>query len=111
MSQNKLVFYCPDADLRMGYDGLTSVARKAGVDLSNLPLGHYAAFVNRAQNKVKLCTQNDVTAYLRLRKGRLDPRVIQHLPNYFNGGEIAYDKAMAKMLRQQFPEWFKPASA
>lgn len=105
---NKLVRYFPNSDLRMGYDGLYLKAKKQGLDLSNLPQGHFVAFVNTGMNKVKLCTQNDVLAYLR-RTHKIDPRVIQHLPEYFNGQTLDYDKATEKMLRKSFPKWFEKA--
>lgn len=102
---NKLVRYFPDADLRQGYDGLYKAAKKEGVNMLELPKGHFVAFVNRHKNKVKLCAQNDVLAYLRS-KSKIDPRVIRHLPEYFDGGTIDYDKAVEKMLRTSFPKWF-----
>lgn len=104
---NRLVRYFPNADLRAGYDGLSKFAAKEGIDLMNLPKGHFVAFVNTARNKLKLCTQNDVVAYLRLQNRTIDPRVIQHLPNYFNGASIEYDKAMTRVLAEAFPKWFQ----
>lgn len=98
---NKLVRYVPDVDLRLGYDGLNKI-----VPLLNLGKGEFVAFVNRAQTKIKLCTGNDVIAYMRLSKGRIDPRTIQYLPEYFCGGYIQYDKAMERVLRKSFPKWF-----
>lgn len=100
---NKLTKYIPDADLRMGYDGLNRVT-----PLTNLGKGEFVAFVNRARDKVKLCTCNDMVAYLRLPSGqRIDPRVIQYLPEFFNGSTIEYGKAVAKVLRKNFPKWFE----
>jgi hypothetical protein len=100
---NKLVRYVPDADLRQGYTGLNKK-----VPMSKLKQGEFVAFVNRARNKIKLCTQNDLVAYLRMPRGtKIDPRVIQYLPTAFNGTEIDYDKAMEASLRKSFPKWFK----
>jgi len=104
---NRLVRYFPDTDMRLGYDGLANIARKQSLDLENLPKGHFVAFVNTQLNKIKLCTQNDVVAYLRLKKGRIDPRVIARLPEYFNGGAIEYDRAVRATLLETFPKWFE----
>lgn len=103
---NRLVRYFPESDMRAGYDGLQVMAKKQGVSLMDLPKGHFVAFVNREQNKIKLCTGNDVVAYLRLKGRRIDPRVIRHLPEYFNGGAIEYDRALQKVLTNEFPKYF-----
>jgi len=99
---NKLVRYVADADLRRGYDGLNKQ-----VPLAELKQGEFVAFVNRKLDKVKLCTGKDMIAYLRLPQGqRIDPRVIQYLPEFFNGSNIEYGKAVEKSLRKSFPKWF-----
>jgi hypothetical protein len=99
---NKLIRYVPSADLRKGYDGLS-----AEVNLRNLKKGEFVAFVNSKLDKVKLCTCNDLVAYLRLPKGqRINPDVIQHLPEAFDGSSINYGKAVEKSLRKSFPKWF-----
>lgn len=104
---NKLARYFADADLRGGYDSLSVAAKKQGLILRDLPKGHFAAFVNRKRDKLKLATSNDLVAYLRLEGRRIDPRVIQTLPQYFDGGAIHYDRAIEVVMRRQFPAWFK----
>lgn len=102
-TQNKLVRYVPDADLRVGYDGLQRIVR-----LQNLGKGEFVAFVNRKRDKIKLATGNDMIAYHRLPQGhKVDPRVIALLPEYFDGGQINYDAAVEKVLRKSFPTWFE----
>ena len=103
---NRLVYYSPNADLRMGWDGLSRIFK-----LNSLKPGEFAAFVNTARTKVKLCTAGDCVAFLRLPQGRyVDPRVIQHLPEFFDGSVIDYNAAMTKVLRKQFPKWFEKGS-
>lgn len=100
---NRLVRYVPDSDLRLGYDGLNKK-----VSMKNLRHGEFVAFVNSARNRIKLCTKGDLIAYLRMPRGqKIDPRVIKHLPEHFNGSEIEYDKAMEKVMRESFPKWFE----
>lgn len=100
---NRLVRYVPDADLRQGYDGMNKK-----VPLMNLGKGEFVAFVNRKRDKVKLCTGQDMVAYLRLPTGqRIDPRVIKYLPEFFNGQHLDYDKAVEKTLRKSFPKFFE----
>lgn len=100
---NRLVKYVPDTNMGKGYTALNEL-----VSLQKLGKGEFVAFVNKKRDKVKLCTGNDVLAYLRLPKGKIiDPRTIQLLPQYFNGQEIDYDKAIERVLRAQFPQWFE----
>lgn len=104
---SKVVGYFADADMRQGYDGLRLVAKKQHIDLDNLPKGHFVAFTNRAMNKIKICTQNDLVTYLRMPRGRkIDPRVIQHIPEYFDGQEFSYDRAIRAVIREKFPRFF-----
>lgn len=102
---NRLVKYVPDTDMRMGYDGLNKKT-----PLLNLGKGEFVAFVNRQQNKIKLATGNDMVAYFRLPKGRINPEVIQYLPEYFSGGKINYDAAVKRSLMKSFPKWFEKES-
>lgn len=100
---NKLIRYVPDADLRVGYDGLSKI-----VNLKGLNKGEFVAFVNRKLDKIKLATMGDMIAYHRLPKGqRIDPRVISILPEYFDGTKLDYNAAVEKTLRKTFPKWFE----
>jgi hypothetical protein len=103
----KLAGVFTDADMRSGYDGLSVLASKRGIDLKNLPKGECVAFINTSQNKIKVCTQNDVVAYHRSTRGKIDLRVVQFLPEYFDGSRINYDAALERVMRKAFPRWFK----
>lgn len=102
---NRLVKYIPNTDLRLGYDGLNALS-----SLQHLGKGEFVAFVNKAQTRVKLCTQNDVVAYYRHAHGKLNPRLIQTLPEYFNGTAINYNPATLRALRTNFPQFFKKST-
>ncbi len=104
---SRVVRYFADADMRAGYDGLTRIAKKEDVDIPNLGQGEFVVFVNRQRNKMKLCTQNDIVAYMRMGRGqKIDPRVIQYLPRYFDGKSFDYDAAMRRVLQKYFPTFF-----
>jgi hypothetical protein len=104
---NTLVRYYPDTDMRNGHDGLAEMARKSGIKIDNLGAGEFLAFVNRARNKLKLYNGQELVAYLRLKDNRkIDPRVIQNLPRYFDGTKINYDAAMRDSLMKYFPNYF-----
>lgn len=98
----KVVRFFPESDMRNGHAGLFSIAKKAGVDMRTLGPGEYVIFVNNQKNKVKMFAGHQVMAYLRLDKGTLDLRTIAHIPNYFEGGEIKYEKALLKVLEKEF---------
>jgi hypothetical protein len=105
---SRLVQYFPNADLRSGYDGLYKVAKRGGLDLKTIKNGEFCAFVNRKKDKLKLATHSDFVAYLRLPRGQqIDPRVIQVLPEFFNGTKIEYSRALENVLKKQFPRWFE----
>lgn len=100
---NRLVRVVNDTNMGLGYDGLNKL-----VKLGNLGKGEFVCFINKKKNKVKLATCQDMVAYHRLPAGQqIDPRVIQHLPEFFDGGQIQYDKAVEKVLRGTFPKWFE----
>lgn len=99
----RIVRYFPDADMRNGHDGLFKLAKKNGVDIRTIGNEEFVVFVNRRKNHVKMAAPGNVIAHYKSYEGKIDPRVIQHLPNAFNGGKIDYDRAMLKVLRSEFP--------
>lgn len=93
-----------DSDFRMAHDGLTEVAKKNGVDVAKLEPGNYVVFVNHALNRVKLFAAGDTIAYKRLRTGqKLDVRVLQYIPEVFNGRHLDLDKGLEKLLGKYIP--------
>jgi hypothetical protein len=106
---NKLVGFVNNTDLRNGHEGLTEVAKKQlGISTSDLGKGEMIAFMNSSGTKVKVFAGPDVVAYLKARPGRkIDPRVIQMIPEHFSGGKIEYDKAMTQVMKTSFPKWFE----
>lgn len=86
-------------DLRNGHDGLSGIAKEAGIDTRKLVPGQYVAFINAKKDKLKLYAANGVVAYLKLEAGRkIDERVIRELPRVFQGGRIDYDKALKEVV-------------
>lgn len=104
-SSTKIVRYFSNIDLRNGHDGLASIAKKAGIFVSELETGEFALFVNRKQTALKMYTQGLLIAHLRLPNGRrINPKTIAMLPNFFNGSEIRYNKALEAVLQKEFPK-------
>lgn len=67
-------------DLRNGHEGLTAIAKKNKVDIKTLESGEYIIFINSEMNRLKLYAQNDVIAYLKLPRGKIDSRRLSKRP-------------------------------
>lgn len=106
MSMNRLVRYFPMQDLRNGHDGLAKIAALERIDVNALGEGEFVAFANSKNTAVKFYTGGGVIAHVRVTKGHIDPRVIRHLPRYFNGTAFNYSQAVESMMKEQFPKWF-----
>lgn len=91
-----------DTDIRMGHPGLTLLAKKEKIVMSELGHGEFVIFVNRARNKVKVFAPGNVLAYLRLERGTLDLRAIQEIPKVFGAkGKIDLDQATRTVLEKK----------
>lgn len=89
-----------NADLRCGHEGLATLAKQNGIDITQLQPGQYVLFINSHKDKLKLYASNNVVAYLKLSTGqRLNMATIQLIPKAFRGtGTIDYDKALREVL-------------
>src|SRR5687767_6054463 len=100
MARALQVFF--DSDLRCSHDGLALVAKKAKIDVSKLQPGEYVLFINSEKNKLKLFTANNVLAYLRLERGKLEERTISLIPEAFMAsGKIDYEKALRQVIEKE----------
>ena len=81
-----------------GHDGLHAVAKKEKVDLGKLEPGELVIFLNERADKLKVYGANDVYAYYRSPKGRLQAEMIQNIPKSFSGGRINFDEAVKTAL-------------
>lgn len=106
MSEPRLLRIFENADLRCAQDGLTELAKRH-VDASKIKPGELLVFINTDRTMVKVLASTGyglcVTGY-RSPSGRLELRALRHLPAAFRGGELHYDKALAKTLAEILPE-------
>lgn len=77
-----------NVDLRNSHDGLMEIARKRGVDISKLEIGHYVVFINDQKNRFKLFAPSAnrrgfIVAYYKSYDGRIDRQEIEMLPQAF----------------------------
>ena len=106
MAEPKLIHIFQDADCRYGEPGLCDLAKKH-VELDALRPGELLIFVNTQKTMVKILATTGygfcVTGF-RSPVGRIELRALKHIPAAFNGGEIRYDKALAKALIEMLPD-------
>lgn len=91
-----------DSDLRNGHDGLSSLAKKNGIQTSDLNPGEFVVFINTAKTKVKVYAARNTIVYLRMAKGeRVNLNIIREIPRVFKGGMINYDSALGAAVIKQ----------
>lgn len=101
----KILRYFSHIHLGNSHQGLARIAIKSGVDVRNLGSGEYVVFVNSKQTAFKMFAQGHVIAHYKNKENRrIDPRTIILLPQYFNGGEINYDRALKKVIETEFKQ-------
>ena len=98
--EQRIIRFFPNTDMRNGHPGLRQIALKQQIDVSKLSAGEYVLFMNSRRTAVKMFVPGNVIAHLKMpNDSRIDPRVIAHIPRFFNGKKIDYDQALEEMLR------------
>lgn len=93
-----------NADLRAGHDGLSKLAKDNGLNTQQIEPGSFLVFINTAKDKLKVYASNQVIAYLRLPKGKINMNTIRELPRVFNGSRINYSEALKIAVEKQMAE-------
>lgn len=89
-----------DADLRSGHLGLTTLAKKNGLEISSLMNGQFIVFINRKKTMMKCFVAGNTISHTK--RDRIDLNAIRYLPQAFgSNGEISYDAALEKSLRDR----------
>lgn len=91
-----------NADMRNGHDGLKQLAKTEKLDLAKLEPGEYVLFLNSARDRLKLFATDNIFAYLKLDRGRIDLRTLSKIPRAFSGsGKIDYDATLKEVLKKE----------
>lgn len=99
---NKILRVFLDVDMRNQHDGLSTLATKNKVNLSNLDPGCHVIFINSKQNKIKVFSCRGTLTYIRKDKGRIDLNFISMIPQAFNDfGELEWAKAEKLSLEKR----------
>jgi len=97
---NRITHCFLDTDFRNQHAGLTLIAKKSHIQVSQLKPGQHLMFINSAQNKMKLFSANNIVSYLKLDRGRIDLAAIQHFSSCFSSNlEMTYATALKKRLQ------------
>lgn len=100
--KNKVIQCFMNVNFANQHDGLTSIAKKAGLAVDKQEKGDLIVFLNRDQTKVKILAPSGgggplVLAYARFRS-RIDLAAVQYLSLAFDGGKINFDEALKKAV-------------
>lgn len=105
---NKVMHLFTKVDLRYGHNGLKKLALKQKVDVNNLGVGEYALFANNSLTGMKIFAANNTVIYCKAPTHRpFDIRAMQYLPQFIDGQEIGYDKALLTMFRQKYQHLYR----
>jgi len=92
-----------------GHEGLANVAYKTNkVDVGGLKVGQFALFINRAFTACKLFGANNILLHYKHPKNHiLDYKALRLLPEFYDGQNINYTKALRQVLKQGYPHLFE----
>jgi hypothetical protein len=97
----RIIRFFPNTGLRNGHDGLSRLAMNNDINTSRLNLGEYVIFTNRARTALKMYAPNNIIVHQRMPQGaRIDMRVINLIPKYFNGSRINMDQALKEVIQR-----------
>jgi hypothetical protein len=100
--QPRIVQLILNADMRFRHNGLSDLAKKAGVEVENLSEGHFVVFINAKRNYLALYGARNLLACLKLNRGHIDMEIIQTIPKIFmSKGRIDYDHALQILLEKK----------
>lgn len=95
---NRILRIFWDINMNCQHDGLTKIAKKEKVILSDLGIGEFVCFLNRKKDRLKIFTADNILVYARAPKGQIDLGTIKRIPYYFRSGKFQYDEALQAEL-------------
>jgi hypothetical protein len=98
----KIIRFFPDTFMGNGHDGLARIAKRHDIDVTNLRWGEYVIFMNKNKTALKLYSQGNLIAHLRMTgSNTIDMHTISMIPRFFNGTRINYDAALREVLTKK----------
>lgn len=102
----RIIRVFPETNCINSHNGLTEIAKKAGIDVASLPENQYLVFINKAQTLVKVLTSSNILAFYHSPKGRITMAAIQNIPYAFMSTEQfdmnrAIEMALEELLERK----------
>lgn len=106
---NNIMHVYPNVSMSNGHDGLKEVAKKTNkVDVTALKVGNFALFINKAFTACKLYAANHVVLHYRHPNNHLlDYKALRLLPEFYDGQDIGYTKALKQVIKSNYPHLFE----
>lgn len=106
---NQVVHLFTNSDLRSGHLGLTKIANKNKVNVTNLAPGEFVLFVNRRLTGMKAYGANNTVIYCKSPNDSrpFDPRTFEQLPQFIEGPTIRYKDALVQLMHKKYAHLFK----
>jgi len=107
VSQNKVVHLFVNVSMAYGHKGLSEVARKEKVNVSQLRVGEFALFANKRLTALKLYAANNTVIHYKAPTNRpIDIRTLRYIPHFMSGTDIGYDRALLQVFRDRYEHLF-----
>lgn len=90
---NRVLHVYKDVDFRMQHPGLQAIMGNR-----KLKPGEHVVFLNRAMNRIKVMSSENILTYKRTEKGRIDLDMIRHIPSAFGAGDFSLNKALKQAI-------------
>lgn len=97
----RIVRFITGIHMALSHKGLRKICKNFKV--GDLEAGEFVVFMNTACTAFKMLAPNNVLVYYRHPKEhRIDPRVIELIPNVFNGRELDMERATKMAIEIEF---------
>lgn len=109
MTSNNVMHVYPNVSMSNGHDGLKVIAKKMSkLDVSELQVGQFALFINKAFTACKMFGANNVLLHYKHPLNHcLDYKALRLLPEFFDGQDIGYTKALRQVIKTGYPHLFE----
>ncbi len=91
-----------DVHMANGHAGLVTIMKK---EKKKLRKNDCATFINTTFDTVKILVgDGQFLVHYKHPSGKIAPETIKDLPNFINGGELQYTKALRKVIYEKLPQ-------
>jgi hypothetical protein len=97
---NRIMRVFLDADLRCSHLGLSLLAAKEKVKVTELSDGEHIVFINRKVNKMKIYSARNIVS-CHLSTGKMDLGTLNYFSEAFGAQGFKYDNALKKVLTER----------